>query len=75
MELTAEQLKQKILELIASATLADNMGDMWDDLNKVAEDIGEKDLVEDYDELPKKLYQRDIKTVWGSEVWSDEDEE
>lgn len=72
--MNAEEYKNKILQLIASATLSDHMGDMWDDLNKVAEDIGEGELVSDHDELPKKLHERGITTVWGTEVGSDEEE-
>lgn len=67
--------KAMILSLVASATLCDHMGDMWNDLNFVLKEMGEDDLLEEFDELPKKLHLRGIKTVYGSEVWSKEDED
>jgi len=64
-QLTAKEYHEKILQLIASATLADHLGDLWDDLNKLAEDIGEADLVEDYDDISNKCAKRGITTIWG----------
>jgi len=78
-----EKYKNLILSLAYSATLCDNMGDMWNDINKVLEEIGEKELANadhDYDEedeenddvepeseFTKIMKSRGIKTVWGSD--------
>lgn len=70
---SADELREKILQLIASATLADHIGDMWEALEKVAKDIGEEGLMEyenNYSEVRKKLFLRGIKTVYGTDVWS-----
>ena len=72
---TPEEYHKLILSIVASATIADHMGDMWDDLNKVLEEIGEKELTEDHDELHDKLAKRGIKTVWGSELEIEDDTE
>jgi len=76
-EKTAEDYKNIILSLVASATLADHMGDMWDDLNQALKLIGEDELLEaDYEsELPNLLHKRGIKTIWGTEVGTEDEED
>lgn len=69
-----EDYKRLLLELVASATLADHMGDMWNDLNRALKIMGEDDLLEDHDELSKKLFQRGITTIWGTEIGPEDDE-
>lgn len=69
--------KQKLYALIASATISDHMGDMWEDIYKVLKDIGDTELIDadrDYDdeegrtEFDKILNARGVKTVWDTEV-------
>lgn len=79
---TAQEYHNLILSLAASATLADHMGDMWSDINKVLEDIGEKELADADHEIDEEnedegtasseftriLAGRGIKTVWDTEI-------
>lgn len=65
-----------LLQLVASATLADHMGDMWDDLGEALKKVGRKDLeklmwVDDENhELAHQLAKEGITTIWGTEVAS-----
>lgn len=73
---TAKEYHNIILSIVASASLADHMGDMWNDLNEVLGMIGEieiRDADQEYDEeqesseLSRIFRKRNIKTVWGSD--------
>lgn len=65
--------REIILSLVASATLSDNMGDVWDDLRTALKKIGEEELANadiEY-ELPELLAQRGIKTIYGTSLSDD----
>jgi hypothetical protein len=61
--------KQLLLSLIRSLGLADHMGDVAEDVQKILQEIDDplaKVEWEDLSDLGSKLSDRGIKTVWGS---------
>lgn len=71
--------KQVLINLAASATLADHMGDMWNYIIEALDQVGVKPpeglvYADNYEEALAKWLRKEhgATTVWGTEVGSEE---
>lgn len=65
--------KDILLQLIASLTLADHMGDVSNEIQKALEQLGETPEWDDFPELQKWLHAKGITTLYGTSIGDDDE--
>lgn len=63
-----------LLQFIGSLTLCDHMGDVSDDVAKVLDIMGLDIEWDEWDDLGKALSEMGITTLYGTELWHEEDD-
>jgi hypothetical protein len=74
---TEPDYKALLLSLLASMTMCDHMGDVCGDVQSVMDKMGVKCDVDlsDSREFRRVLHGLGAKTLYGSEIWDEEDEQ
>lgn len=71
---TSNDPRTVLLQLCASLTLSDHMGDVAEDVQEALKRIGVRIEWSDWPELAKALHKMGVKTLWGTAVGGDDDE-
>jgi hypothetical protein len=74
-KLTAEEYHKLLLRFIGSLTLADHMGDVADDVNKVLKELELEVEWDDWSELQRWLAVHNVTTLYNTSLQDDGDDD